>query len=178
MKGGLQAAEEISAGDLPEKIMAMRTRTGSIFIVLAFVLAGCSSSSVYEKSYDFDHNKWMQNVKPSFSVVIQDTSKAYNYIFTLRTTTEYKYSNLWIYLNSTTPDGQKVREPYEIKLTNPDGTWIGKKTGTIVENTIHFRNKKMPSPGKYVFALEQGITESLIDEVIDIGLIVEKAPSP
>lgn len=120
----------------------------------------------------------MQNVKPTFNVDIQDTSNAYNFIFTLRTTTEYKYSNLWIYLNTSTPDGQKVREPFEIKITNPDGTWIGKKTGTIVENTIYFRNKKMPRTGKYLFTLEQGITESLIDEVMDISLIVEKVNAP
>jgi gliding motility-associated lipoprotein GldH len=158
--------------------MVMKTRIVSVYIAIVYLLTGCSSPSVFEKSYAFEQNKWMQNVKPTFNVDIQDTSKAYNFIFTLRTTTEYKYSNLWIYLNTSTPDGQKVREPYEIKITNPDGTWIGKKIGTIVENTIYFRNKKMPRRGKYLFTLEQGITESLIDEVMDISLIVEKVNAP
>jgi len=133
---------------------------------------------VYEKSYDFDNNCWSQKVKPSFSVAIKDTSKAYNFIITLRTTTEYKFSNLWIYLNSTTPDGQHVREPYEIKITNPDGSWSGKKTGTIVEKSIYFKNRKLPKAGKYVFVIEQGITESIIDEVIDLGLLVEEVSTP
>jgi len=133
---------------------------------------------VYEKSYDFDNNCWSQKVKPSFSVAIKDTNKAYNFIITLRTTTEYKFSNLWIYLNSTTPDGQHVREPYEIKITNPDGSWSGKKTGTIVEKSIYFKNRKLPKAGKYVFVIEQGITESIIDEVIDLGLLVEEVSTP
>lgn len=156
----------------------MRKWIGSVSLILALFVVGCSSSSVYEKFHDFKENKWNQRVKPSFTVDIQDTSKVYNFIFTLRTTTEFKYSNLWIYLNTETPDGQKVREPYEIKITDPNGAWIGKKTGTIVENTICFNNKKMPLSGKYIFVLEQGITDSLIDEVIDIGLIVEQVPAP
>jgi gliding motility-associated lipoprotein GldH len=137
-------------------------------------MLGCTGSALYEKTFDFNENRWAQNIKPTFSVDIKDTSKTYNFVITLRTTTEYKFSNLWIFLNTTTPEGQKVREPYEIKITNPDGSWSGKKTGTIVETSIYFRNKKMPLPGKYTFVLEQGITESLIDEVIDIGLFVEQ----
>ena len=31
----------------------------------------------------------------------------------------------------------------------------------------------MPSPGKYKFVLEQGITEKLIDEVLDISFEVK-----
>jgi gliding motility-associated lipoprotein GldH len=158
--------------------MEMKALISSILIAFGFLLAGCSSAPVYEKSYDFENNEWSQKVKPSFTVDIKDTSKAYNFVITLRTTTEYKFSNLWIYLNTSTPDGQKVREPYEIKLTNPDGSWTGKKTGTIVEKSIYFKNRKMPKSGKYVFVIEQGITESLIDEVIDIGLLVEEVAVP
>lgn len=149
-----------------------------MFVLLAVILAGCTGAAMYEKSYDFENKEWAQNVKPSFSVDIKDTTKAYTFIITLRTTTEYKFSNLWVYLNSTTPDGQKVREPYEIKITNPDGSWAGKKTGTIVENSIYFKNRKLPKAGKYVFVIEQGITESKIDEVIDIGLLVEEVAVP
>jgi len=32
----------------------------------------------------------------------------------------------------------------------------------------------MPEQGTYTFALEQGITESEIDEVLDVGLRVEE----
>ena len=51
-------------------------------------------------------------------------------------------------------------------------------TGTIVENSIYFRKRKLPKPGKYVFQLEQGITNSLVDEVLDVGLLVEEVVAP
>jgi gliding motility-associated lipoprotein GldH len=164
--------------EIQENPKEMKALISSLIAGFVFVLTSCSTAPVYEKSYDFQDNHWSQKVKPSFTVEVKDTSKAYDFVITLRTTTEYKFSNLWIYLNSTTPDGQKVREPYEIKLTKPDGSWIGKKTGTIVENSLYFRNRKMPKAGKYVFVIEQGITESVIDEVIDIGLLVEEVAIP
>lgn len=130
---------------------------------------------MYEKVYAFENEEWTQKVKPLFRVDITDTTKEYDFILTLRTTTDYQFNNLWIFLNTTTPSGQKAREPFEIKITNPDGSWAGKKTGTVVEIPLYFRRRKMPEKGQYKFLIEQGITESKIDQVLDIGLRVEEA---
>lgn len=145
------------------------------FFVLLFIsgiFLSCSEQPYYDKAYSFKDKTWSQRVKPSFTVDIKDVNKAYNFIITLRTTTDYKYNNLWVFLNTTTPDGIKAREPFQIIVTNPDGSWAGSKTGTIVENYLPFKGRKLPAKGKYTFTLEQGITEKEIDEVLDIGLSV------
>lgn len=143
-----------------------------MFLFTSLILLACEEAPAFEKSYSFKNMEWPQNIKPSFTVEIKDTTKEYNFILTIRTTTDYKYNNLWIYWNTTTPDNQKAREPFEIKITNPDGSWIGKKTGTIVENTLYFNKRKMPVKGKYKFVLEQGITNSKVDEILDVSLLV------
>lgn len=139
------------------------------------LLVSCQEQAMYEKVYAFENEEWTQKVKPLFKVDITDTTKEYDFILTLRTTTDYQFNNLWIFLNTTTPSGQKAREPFEIKITNPDGSWAGKKTGTVVEIPLYFRRRKMPEKGQYKFLIEQGITESKIDQVLDIGLRVEEA---
>lgn len=157
-----------------------KMRVNALFIaafLLLFLGLGCSSLPTYEKVYVFEQKQWEQSVKPQFSVDIKDTSKRYNFTLTLRTTSDYEYSNLWIYLNTLTPDGQKAREPFEIKTTDANGAWIGKKTGTIVEHSIYFKDRKMPKKGKYVFIVEQGITKNTINEVLDISLEVSEAKS-
>ena len=148
-----------------------------LFFILGVSSLSCSEKPFYEKVYSFDGNEWIQRVKPSFAVDIKDIEKEYNFIITLRTTTDYKYSNLWIYMNTITPDGTKAREPFQIQITNPDGSWAGIKTGTIVEHPLQFNKRKLPKKGKYTFTLEQGITESKIDEVLDIGLRVTESIS-
>ena len=144
-----------------------------LFVVLVSFLFSCDDASFYTKSYSFNNNTWERSVKPKFIVEIKDTKHLYDFIVTLRTSTSYKYNNLWIFLNTTPPNGLSVREPFEIKTCYPDGSWIGKKTGSIVEHTLIFKRRKVPSRGKYKFILEQGITEKLIDEVVDISFEVK-----
>ncbi len=136
------------------------------------MLFSCSEQPFYEKVYSFKNNEWSQRVKPSFTIDIKDINIEYNFVITLRTTTDYKFSNLWIYMNTVTPDGTKAREPFQIAVTNADGSWAGIKTGTIVELPLQFNKRRLPKKGKYTFTLEQGITDSKIDEVLDIGLRV------
>ena len=156
----------------------MKRRSKAVVLFSLAFLISCESAPTFEKSYIFENKEWKQDVKPSFTVDIKDASKDYDFVLTLRTTTEYKYSNLWVYMNTKTPNGEKAREPFELKITNPDGSWIGKKTGTIVENSLNFKRRKLPLKGKYTFILEQGITDSKINQVLDIGLVVTEAKKP
>lgn len=144
----------------------------SLFILLCLFLVGCTEDAVYTKAFRFKNEQWNENVKPQFEVDIQDTTQCYDFIFTLRTTTNYAYSNLWIFLRTTPPFGKSVRKPYQIRTTDTNGNWIGKKSGTIVAHQMIFKQRKLPFKGKYKFTLEQAITEKSVDEVLDISLEV------
>lgn len=149
----------------------MQSKLLGIFL-LAALLFSCGEEPMYEKVYNFKNRSWDQSVKPEFEVDIQNTDVTYDFTLSLRTTTDYPYSNLWIFMKSVAPDGSTGREPYEIHIANPDGSWIGNKTGSIVETELSFSSRKLPQKGKYVFTVEQGITESQVTEVLDIGFRV------
>lgn len=152
----------------------MNMRNLIFFLVLVLSLISCSESPYYEKVYSFDNNEWKQDQKSVFRVNIDDTSSVYRFVLTLRTTTEYENSNLWLFWTSKTPLNEEVREPFEMKITNPDGSWIGKNTGTIVENQLTFADRKISVPGEYVFTIEQAVTKPVLGEVLDIGLSIYK----
>lgn len=152
----------------------IRMRRASLFLGLCIILFSCKEDSFYTKSYTFSNNTWEQDVKPVFKVDIQDTSILYDFVVTIRTTTDYAYNNLWVFLDTKPPHGQQVREPYEIKTTFPDGNWIGKKTGTIVEHELIFKRRKVPYKGVYCFTFEQAITQKTVDEVLDISMEVKR----
>ncbi|MEN9303561.1 MAG: hypothetical protein RL264_1990 [Bacteroidota bacterium] len=145
-----------------------------LLFVLVISLTSCGEKAFFSESYKFPSKQWTQRMKPKFVVNFTDTTQLYNFVLTLRTTTDYKFSNLWIFLNTTPPVGNTVREPYEIKTTFPDGSWIGKKSGSVVEHQLVFKRRKLPFKGKYTFQIEQGITDKSIDEVLDITFTVEK----
>lgn len=145
-----------------------------LFSILIFGLISCSEAPYYEKVYNFDNNEWKQDQKSVFRVSIDDTTSVYRFVLTLRTTTEYKNNNVWLFWTSETPLKDKVREPFEIKIANPDGSWTGKSSGTIVENQLTFAKRKISVPGEYVFTIEQAVTKPVLDDVLDIGLSIYK----
>lgn len=151
----------------------MKSRIKLIIPFLTLLLFSCSESPFYEKAYSFDNKEWKQDQKLKYVVDIKDTNEIYDFALSVRTTTDYKYNNLWVFMKTIAPDGSTGREPFEIKITNPDGSWIGTKTGTVVETPLYFRQRKLPMKGKYTFILEQGITESKVDEILDLILRVD-----
>ncbi len=149
-------------------------RNSWFFISILLLLTACGKAPHYEKSYSFKKKEWTRDIKPSFEVEINDIDKKYNFTVLLRTTTDYNYSNLWIFLKTEAPDGTSAREPFQIHLANPEGAWLGNKTGTVVETALYFKERKLPLKGKYTFTIEQGITSKQVDEVLDITFIVDE----
>lgn len=142
--------------------------------MIALLLTSCGEQPLYEKVYSFEDRTWSVDQKPEFKVSIEDTTSVYDISLTLRTTTDYKFSNLWVFLKTTIPDGQSERKPFQIRIANEDGSWIGNKTGSVVETSLDFPARKLPMKGEYIFTVEQAVTQSVIDEVLDIGLSVKE----
>jgi gliding motility-associated lipoprotein GldH len=156
----------------------MMRKISWIWFVGLMLWSSCGEQPHFEKVYSFNGKKWSQDVKPDFKVKIDDVSVPYAFTINLRTTTDYKYNNLWIFLKTETPDGTIERLPFQIMVANPDGSWVGTKTGTIVESALEFQARMMPVKGEYTFTIEQGITASEVDEVLDIGFRVRKVSTP
>lgn len=155
----------------------MKALKNSWILGLLVFLCSCGEAPLYTKSYSFKNNSWEQDVKPVFKVTIPDTTSFYSIQITIRTTTDYAYNNLWFFIHSKTPRGQVGREPIEMKIANPDGSWIGETSGTVVENTVYFKHRKFPQKGDYLFTFEQGITEQSAKNVMDISYAVIKDPN-
>jgi len=145
-------------------------------VLLILTLSSCADQPEFEKVYSFNNQAWAQDVKLEYTVEIKDVDLAYDFTLSLRTTTAYNYQNLWLFMKTESPDGSTAREPFELMITNPeDGSWVGNKTGTVVETPLYFKSRKLPLAGVYTFTIEQGITESEVDEVLDLGFRVEKS---
>lgn len=156
--------------------MKIRIILSSCLLLLITALSGCGESPLYTDTVAFPNNTWTMENKPKFMVTIPDTAKFYSVDVTVRTTTDYPYNNMWFFLHAKTPNGETGREPVEVKIGNPDGSWVGEKSGTIVTTSVHFNHRKFPQKGVYYFTLEQGITEKAIPEVVDITYTVKQDP--
>ena len=155
-----------------------------ILIIGTSILGSCTDDVLYMKTHTFKNNQWNKNEKPVFKVNFPGDELLYDVIFTLRSTTNYKYDNIWLYITTTGPqcnkEGNKKsilgKVPVEIKMANPNGKWIGEKSGTYVETQLLFRERKF-CKGEYTFTIEQGVTMDIMPEVSDITIEVKPKDS-
>lgn len=140
-----------------------------------FLFISCGKKPMFDEAYHFKDRIWSFNDTASFEVMVEDTTKQYDFILTLRTTTDYKYSNLWVHIASTAPDQSTSKVAQRINLARPDGSWIGRVSGTIVESKLHYSTTQFPLSGKYYFDITQAVHQDEIEEVLDLSLrIIEK----
>ena len=114
-----------------------------LLIPFSLLIFSCGKTSLYNKSIQFENNEWKQKTRPTFVVYIPDTVNTYDFTLTIRTTTDYKFNNIWLFLNTKTPSNQEVREPYEIKTTFPNGAWVGKKNRNYCRTSTHLQKKEI-----------------------------------
>lgn len=146
-----------------------------LFIVsTAMLLFSCADDSLYDQSYDFKGGVWNNQDTAAFYVDVENINVNYNFFLTLRTTKKYKYSNLWVKVIIESPDHSKSIMAQRIDIANPDGSWRGKVSGSIIENRLHYKTNAFPIEGQYVFKLVHAVEQPNIEEVLDIGMRIEE----
>jgi len=146
-----------------------------IFCLPLILLFSCGDNSIVNQSYEFDNSTWKKTNKPNFTVEIKDSTKLYDFVFVIRTTTSYAYSNMWLYLSSIAPKGKSSKEALQVRIADETGRWLGNKTGSSVEHYIKFSKRKLPLIGKYTFELNLATVENQLDNVLDVSFTVRES---
>ncbi|WP_159038338.1 gliding motility lipoprotein GldH [Brumimicrobium mesophilum] len=136
-------------------------------------LQSCGENPYFDQAYSFEDVSWDKKDTAVFKVDVQDSLMVHDFILTLRTTKEYLYSNLWVYISVTAPDGTTSKVAQKIPLAAPDGSWLGKTSGALVESRLRFDSKPFPIKGEYVFKIMNATQDESISNVMDIGLRIE-----
>ena len=106
---------------------------------------------------------------------MKDTTSFFDFYLKLRHNTDYKYNNVYFFVNTTFPDQQSARDTVEFILADKEGKWHGKGFGTIKDLKILLKKDvRFPIPGMYVFEFEQAMREEHLVGIMDIGISIEK----
>ena len=139
------------------------------------IVLSCDENLIYEENIATEDNTWKYEDIKTFEFDIEDTVSAINLYVNLRTTTDYPYSNIYMYLYSKYPTGESMKDTLEFILAEPDGRWLGENSGTIVEfQSLISTGGRFGKAGRYVFQLQHAMTENELEEIVDVGMRVEK----
>ncbi|MCB2206895.1 MAG: gliding motility lipoprotein GldH [Bacteroidetes bacterium] len=151
----------------------MRGQFSKLFFILgvSIILHSCNLNGIYNESITIDEKGWYKNDLARFEVAIDDTLQSYDFYINIRNTTEYRYSNLYIFLNTRFPNNNISRDTIEFVLADIEGRWLGKGWGAVKENSILLsRNMRFPLKGIYEFKIQQAMRVDTLDGISDVGI--------
>ena len=147
----------------------------SFILLLVTLLSSCGNKNViFDESVIIPNAKWDNQDFPYFDVNIDDTLSVYDFYLNIRHLENYRYSNFYMFLHTTFPDGNQTHDTIELVLSYPDGRWIGKGSGSMRDNNILLNNNlHFPAKGNYRFEIEQAMRESVLEGITDVGIRFE-----
>ena len=156
----------------------MRQQISNIFLLIgmSIVLFACNMNSIYDESITIEKNSWYKEDLAKFEVAIDDTLQTYDFYVNIRNTTDYRYSNLYIFLNTRFPNNNLSRDTIEFMLADIEGKWLGKGWGAVKENSILLStNMRFPLKGIYEFRLQQAMRVDTLKGISNVGIRVTPA---
>lgn len=145
-------------------------------MVLMAALISCDSKRVYEEYASLPDQGWNKDSLATFVVHINDLNSRYNLYIHIRNKVNYPNSNLWIFIDVTTPSGQTFSEKLECLLADKNGKWLGRGWGSIYFSSFRYKNDmQFKELGKYTFKLTHGMRSNHLEGIQDIGMRIEKS---
>jgi gliding motility-associated lipoprotein GldH len=149
----------------------------SFFKITIFgLLISCSDENIIFNEYvDIENTQLSYKDTIIFQTSILDTINLHNVFLQLRTSTDYKWSNMFIFSEIYFPNNKTRTDTFEVFLMDKNGNWNGDKSG-IVANFKHslYKNIKFPIKGDYKFKLIQAMRDTILKEVISVGIKITK----
>jgi gliding motility-associated lipoprotein GldH len=145
----------------------------SLFFVL-ILLVSCDKSVYYEKNHDISNEDWFIENELNHELEIRDTMDIFNMFFHIRNSVDYGYSNLFLFVKTTFPNGQMSRDTLECILADKSGKWYGKGRGKYRDSKILFKPQvRFPLQGVYKIDVQQAMREEPLKGIANVGISLE-----
>jgi len=154
----------------------VRNKINTLFIAVTVLLCSCNKNVVFTEYHTFPENEWHAKEKVIFDVEIKDSQSLNNISLKVRHSDSYPYSNLYMFVTTSYPDGKVKRDTMEVILANQKGEWMGSGAGDIFDFEVPIKkNVRFALPGKYQFTFEHAMRVDPLPQIMDFGFEIEKS---
>ncbi len=148
-----------------------------VFLIqIMILLSSCGENALYDEQFTIENGQWPKDKAIHFEVEVPDTITPYDFYLIVRHTNNYRYSNIYFFLNTDFPNNNKTRDTIECILANNEGKWLGKGWGEMKEDDILLnKNMHFPVTGKYDFYFIQAMRQDTLKDIVSLGLKIVEA---
>lgn len=145
--------------------------------ILALVLfSACGGEQLIDEYVEIPEKSWDKSDSYRFQFDVEDTEAMYDMMIKLRHNNDYNYSNIYFFVNVSSPEGIVQSDTVQYLLAEPGGKWLGDGIGELKTNLFLYGDHvRFPKEGTYSFEIFQGMREEQLSGFEDIGLRVAKS---
>lgn len=149
-------------------------------LLSCLVLISCGKPKVFDE-YVSVGTSWNEKTEVKLSFEAPDTISKYNMFIQLRNNRNYPFSNIFLIVQTETPDKNIEIDTLEYAMTKPDGTFLGTGFSDLKENKLFFREKtSFKKLGTYNMRIRHAVRKigsvegvGNLEGITDVGLIIE-----
>ncbi|MBK8847784.1 MAG: gliding motility lipoprotein GldH [Bacteroidetes bacterium] len=144
-------------------------------LIMSLFLISCEKELLFETYAPIADKSWSADKPLEFAVKVLSDSNTYNIYLNIRNSHDYKFSNLYLFLETTLPNGNSDMDTIECELADSHGRWLGSGLGDLHDNRILFaENVRFKYKGTYKFKFTQGMRINPLYGISDFGMRIEK----
>jgi gliding motility-associated lipoprotein GldH len=150
----------------------------SFLVAFVVLVDSCTlPTGVFEKNVPIPNHRWESSFTPEISFTIEDTASVYDIFLVLRHTDAYHYNNIWIKATVLEPGSTQSKSgQYNLILATNQKGWLGSAMDDIYENRVLIQpDTKFKKPGSYRMIIEQIMREDPLQQVLNVGIRVQRA---
>ncbi len=148
------------------------------FFTLSFftlMIVSCDPNRVYDEFKDIKNGTWYRKENVKFDVQINDTVSYHKVFINTRNSGDYKFSNLYLFINTIYPDRKISRDTVDCLLADDEGKWLGKGLGDLKDcRYLLKKGVRFHQQGIYTFEIEQAMRIDKLEGIESIGIRIEK----
>ena len=151
--------------------MIQKTGILAAILVTLTMFSSCNLDQIFDEVIAIPVDGWAAEDTMHFNVAISDTSNVYDVLIHIRNEKIYQYSNLWLFIEATAPNGQTHSDTLEVMLADDEGNWMGKGIGNV--NTLltpYLAQVSFRYRGIYTFSITQGMRNKNLEGILNVGL--------
>ena len=161
----------------------MQSKSVVSLFLFACVAFSCQQSKSFDR-YTSISEHWDKQQIIKYDFIAPDTINPYNLFVNLRTTSAYKFSNLFLIVELDYPNGKVTKDTLEYLMAKPNGELLGSGFTSVKEHKLYFKGYDdsfvFSEEGTYKIQIQQAMRHrgepngvAQLDGIIDVGFSIE-----
>lgn len=147
-----------------------------LFLLSVLCLSSCSGDMLYSHYEALPRSGWHADSAVHYDFNVTDTLSTYDFIINLRHTDNYPNQNFWVFADFYCDSLLLASDTLDYFLADQRGRWLGNGFGDRRDMPMLYKRQfRFPLSGDYSVMLRQGMRDTLLMGVSDIGLTIQRS---